>query len=450
MQIQKPLWTKGVLLSQQHLQMQDRFYENLLSFSIDAVAFAPWGFSRLTLDHEALAAGSLGLLDAAGLFPDGLPFDVPAADVAPSPKSLDPHFTGDRTSLALYLGVPEHRPGGRNVSLSANDRGTRYLAEVVMRRDENTGLVEKPIQFGRRNLRILAEDESLEGYSLLPLTRVRKAAAGRFEVDPAFVPALLDIGASDYLLAMARRLVEVLAARSAALSGSRRQRSQGLADFGVADVANFWLLYTVNTHLPHFRHLYEVRRGHPVFLFEAMLALAGSLTTFSTTIHPRSFPSYDHGDPGPRFEKLDTVLRELLDTVVPATHAALPLHVVEACVHATAIDQDRYLTAPQLFLAVAAAMKPDELVRRAPQQLKISSHDQVQRLIRQALPGLGMRHVAQPPAALPVKGEFQYFLLDKAGAEWDAIGRARNLAVYAPLDFPDAKFELIVLLPRPG
>jgi type VI secretion system protein ImpJ len=450
MQIQKPLWTKGVLLSQQHLQMQDRFYENLLAFSTDAVAFAPWGFSRLVLDHEALAAGSLAVLEAAGLFPDGLPFSVPAADPAPAPKPVETHFTGDRSTLMLFLAVPEHRPGGHNVSLGADERGARYVAEVVLRRDENTGLGERPVQLGRRNLRILAEGDTLEGHALLPIARVLRSPAGQFTHDREFVPPLLDIAASEYVMALLRRLVEILAARSASLAGLRRQRGQGLADFGVSDVASFWLLYTVNTHLPVFRHLYEVRRGHPAVLYEAMLALAGALTTFSTEIEPRSLPTYDHADAGTRFGQLDTLLQQLLDTVVPATHAALPLRPVEPHLHAVAIDQDRYIAAPQLFLAVAADMRPDELVRRAPQQLKISSHDQVQRLIRQALPGLPLRHVPQPPAALPIRGEFQYFQLEKTGPEWDAISLARNLAVYAPLEFPGARFELIVLLPRPG
>ena len=49
-----------------------------------------------------------------------------------------------------------------------------------------------------------------------------------------------------------------------ALAGTRRQRNQGLADFSITDVASFWLLYTLNTHLPQLRHLHEVRARTPV------------------------------------------------------------------------------------------------------------------------------------------------------------------------------------------
>lgn len=446
--MQKVLWTKGVLLSPQHLQTQDRFLEDLVGFQLSSLSFCPWGFSALEIDREALAGGTLALSSAAGLLPDGLPFDIPLADAPPPPKPLEEVWHPDARSLDLFLAIPEQRPGGHNVSVSAQDRGTRYLAEVILRRDENSGLAEKPIQVARKNFRLLAEAENLDGMAAVGVARVVRSAAGEFALDPQFVPPVLDIEASDYLMSLARRLVEILSAKSATLSGTRRQRNQGLAEFGVSDVANFWLLYTVNSHLPRFRHLFETRRGHPAVLYDAMTALAGALTTFSTTIHPRQLPAYDHAKLGDCFGRLDATVRELLETVVPASHVTLPLKLTEASIHATAIDQDRYLAAPALYLAVAAATRPEELARKAPHLLKVSSGSQIQRLIRQALPGVTIRPLVAPPSALPVKLDFQYFALDKVGADWDAIALERNLAVYVPSDFPDARLELIVMLPR--
>ncbi len=446
-QLQKVIWTKGVLLTPQHLQTQDRFLEDLLAFRLGAHAFCPWGFTRLESDREALAGGSLALSAAAGLFPDGVPFDIPGADAAPAPKALEPHWDPDRGRLDIHLAIPEHRPGGHNVSTARAARDTRYIAEVVLLRDENTGLAEKPIQVARRNLRLLAEDEALEGSSTLRVARVIRSSTGEFQLDPQFVPPLLDLAASDLLLSLARRLVEILSAKSSALAGMRRQRNQSLADFGVSDIANFWLLYTVNTHLPRFRHLFETRRGHPADLYAAMLELAGSLTTFSPSLHPRDLPAYDHADPAPCFTQLDERVRELLETVVPANHVTLPLKPVEPSVYAAAVDQDRYFQAPQIFLAVRAEGGREDMARKVPQLVKISSGDQIERLIRQALPGLALRHVPVPPGALPVKLDYQYFALERSGPEWDAIRLARNVAVYVPSDFPDPQLELVVLLP---
>jgi type VI secretion system protein ImpJ len=74
--------------------------------------------------------------------------------------------------LDIYLSIPEYRPGGYNVSATAVDRNTRYAAEVLMRRDENTGLAEKPIQVARKNFRFLAQGESLDGSAVLRTARV--------------------------------------------------------------------------------------------------------------------------------------------------------------------------------------------------------------------------------------------------------------------------------------
>jgi type VI secretion system protein ImpJ len=125
------------------------------------------------------------------------------------------------------------------------------------------------------------------------------------------------------------------------------------------------------------------------------------------------------------------------------------LRLTEPSIYATAIDQDRYLVSTQMFLAVAADVKPEELLRRVPQLFKVSSADQIDRLIKRALPGIVLTHVPNPPSALPVRLDYQYFGLDLTGNDWDAIKVARNLAVYVPSDVPNPRLELVVLFP-PG
>ena len=446
-QMQPVLWTKGVLLSPQHLQTQDRFLEGLLGFQLSTLTFCPWGFSRLEIDREKLAGGSLVVSGAAGILPDGLLFDIPDADSAPPPKPLDGCWEADQTTLDVYLAIPDYRIGGLNISASREDRNTRYLAEVVLRRDENTGMAEKPIQVARKNFHLLVEGESLEGSAVLPVARVTRSVGGEYQLDPHFVPPLIDIEASDYLMSIARRLVEILSAKSGTLADSRRQRNLSLAEFGISDVASFWLLYTVNTYLPHLRHIYETQRGHPGELYSAMLGLAGCLTTFSTAVHPRDLPPYDHLDLSGCFTGLDEKLRDLLDTVVPANYVSLPMQLVAPSVYATAVDQDRYLSAPQLYLALKAEMDQGDLVKRAPELVKVSSGDHVDRLIKQALPGLEMTHTPNPPGAVPVKLGYQYFRLGKSGTEWEHVKLARNIAVYVPSDFPEPQVELVVVLP---
>jgi type VI secretion system protein ImpJ len=448
--LQPVIWSKGTFLSPQHLQLQDRFLENLLQFHLESLAFRPWGFSALQVSQEGLAAGSFGLTRAAGILPDGLLFDIPASDAAPPPKLLADCFEPDQTTLDVFLAVPQYQERGMNVASSARDGGARYRAEIELFRDENTGLSEKPVQVARKNLRLLVEGEAQDGYSTLQAGRVRRTPAGTFQLDPRFVPPVLDFRASDYLTAIARRLVEILSARSSSIAGLRRQKNQTLADFTSADIANFWLLYTINTAFPQFRHLFETRGGHPEELFSAMLSLAGALTTFSTTIHPRDLPLYDHADLGACFTDLDEKLRALLETVVPSNFVSLPLKLVQPSIYAASIDNDKYLVNTKMYLAVSAETSQAEVVGKTPQLVKVCSASHIEHLVRQALPGVPLTYVPAPPSAIPIKLNYQYFSLSQSGVAWEAIQRARNLAAYVPGELPNPELELIILLPQAG
>src|SRR5579884_280294 len=314
--LQPVIWMKGTFLSPQYLQTQDRFIESTLEFTMDALSFAPWGFKRLQINQEALYAGYFALSDAAGILPDGLIFDIPDSDPPPSPKLLTECFEPDQEKLDVYLAIPHYRERGLNVSIAQKQADTRFLAEVAMLRDENSGLTEKPVQVARKNFRILVQGDPQQHNSVLRIARVLKTPAGMLQLDPDFVPPLLDITASDYLVSIARRLVEVLAAKSSTLSGNRRQKNLNLAEFGTSDIANFWLLYTINSHFPLMQHIFETRRGHPEELYATMLSLGGCLSTFSPQIHPRDLPKYEHDDLFGCFHALDEKIRFLLETVV--------------------------------------------------------------------------------------------------------------------------------------
>jgi type VI secretion system protein ImpJ len=125
-----------------------------------------------------LAEGQLVVSRAAGIFPDGLLFDIPDADPPPPSKALADFFDPGATSLDVYLTIPDYRERGPNVAIAERNGGSRYLAEVTAFRDENTGVGEKPVQIARKNLRLLAENENREGCSVLRIANVERTNDG--------------------------------------------------------------------------------------------------------------------------------------------------------------------------------------------------------------------------------------------------------------------------------
>jgi type VI secretion system protein ImpJ len=404
----------------------------------------------LQINREALAAGTFALTSASGILPDGLMFDIPNSDATPHPVELAEYFDENSESADVLLAIPHQRPRGLNVSGAGRGLDTRYVSETAMLRDENNGTVDKPVLVARKNLRFLVGEGGQQGVSSMRVAGVRRTPAGVFEADPSFVPPLLHISASDYLTAIARRLVEILAAKSTLLAATRRQKNLTLADFGTSDIASFWLLYTVNSAFPVFQHLFETQRGHPERLYSAMLSLAGSLTTFSTQVHPRDLPKYDHDDLSGCFTSLDEKVRLLLDTVVPANFVSLALKLVQPHIYAGSLADDRYFQGTRMYLAISAEMNEADLIAKTPYLIKLCSANHIEHLVRQALPGVPLTHVQRPPSQIPVKLNHQYFSLSMGGGAWEAVQRSRNLAAYVPDDFPAAQLELVILLPEPA
>jgi type VI secretion system protein ImpJ len=449
-QLQPVLWTKGTFLTPQHLQLQDKFLEDSLNFRLQALKFCAWGFSEVVLDQEQLAEGHLAISRASGIFPDGLLFEIPGPDQPPPSKALAEFFDPGVKDLDIYLTVPDYKQKGLNVAGLGRVAGSRYLAEITTVRDDNTGISEKPIQIARKNLRLLAANETREGSSALRIANIEKTEAGAFRLNTRFVPPLLEVRASDYLRSLISGILEILAAKSAQLAGMRRQKNQSLADFNASDIANFWLLYTVNSNIPVLNHLLQGQRCHPEELFSALTALGASLTTFHETIRPRDLPLYDHQNLSKVFTDLDEKLRILLDTVVPTKAVSLPLKHLKNTIYAAAIDQDKYLKNTRMYLAFSADVSEDTIIRRVPQLVKACSATHIEQLINAALPGVVLTHVSSPPSAIPVKLKFQYFSLNQTGAAWETVTRARNFAAHVPGDIPNPEMELIILLPEAG
>ena len=68
------------------------------------------------------------------------------------------------------------------------------------------------------------------------------------------------------------------------------------------------------------------------------------------------------------------------------------------------------------------------------------------RLVRRALPGLALTHLAVPPPAIRTRLETQYFGLSRSGPCWDHMTQTRQIGVYVPGEFPNPEVEILVVL----
>jgi type VI secretion system protein ImpJ len=445
----KVVWSEGMYLGPHHFQVQSRYFEDSIRFAATALWFAPYGITAMELDPEALQNDAVVLLQARGIFPDGLPFSIPEADARPVPRSITDLFPPASDAVTVLLGVPLRSSAGMNCILEtpgpAERPNTRYIAEMRVIHDDNTGGDARPIQVARKALRLLLETEPSAGLATLPLARIVRDGAGHFRYDPNFVPPVLQIQASLQLMLLVHRLIEILDEKSNAIGHSRRGVG---SEFSPREIANFWLLHAVNSATASLRHLVSAKRGHPEELYIELSRLAGALCSFKLGSHPRALPLYDHLNLGTCFDALDRHIREHLEIIVPTNCLSIPLRPAGDCFYEGEIADQRCLGRAQWVLAVRAAMADAELMSKTPQLAKICSPPFVRELVKRALPGLALKHLPVPPPAISPGVEKLYFGISRSGPCWDHMVQTKRVGLYIPEDIPNPEVEIFVVLDK--
>ncbi|MBI3404761.1 MAG: type VI secretion system baseplate subunit TssK, partial [Acidobacteria bacterium] len=440
-------------LGPHHFQAQNRYFEDLIQFATGSLWFSPFGFAGLELDAEALRNGSISVVHARGVFPDGLAFHMPESDYLPAPKAVGDLFPPTREYLVVHLAVPPRVPEGANCTVPEGEApvgrplngSTRYFAEQRFLHDENTGRDEKKVHLGQKSIRIVLETEEMQALLTIPIARLMRDGTGHFVYDPSYIPPCLQIDSSPRLMMIGKRLVEILDEKAATFF---RGRGSGKfrAGFSSQEIAGFWFLHTVNTSLSALRHLLMAKRGHPEELYMEMSRLGGALCTFGLDSHPRNLPGYDHLNLDQCFGVLDAHIRKHLEIVVPTNCITIPLSSTARYIFQGEVSDQRCLGRARWIVAVKCPLGELDIISRTPRLMKICSAKFLPELIKTALPGLTLSHLPVPPSAIAPKVDFQYFGINRAGNCWEHIVETRRVGVYVPSELPDAEIELLVAL----
>lgn len=443
----RPVWSEGMYLGPHHFQAQNRYFEDSLEFVATSLWRDAYGFAGLQFDQDALRNGTLALTHARGLFADGLAFDLPGSDKAPEPRSFAALFSPVADHLTLHLAVPAMVRDGKNTSAESGADAARYVAREKKLPDQNSGLDEKPIQVGQKNLSLLAEAELSDRYTSLPVVRLLRDGTGRFEADPAFVPPSLSVNASPVLTGILQRLIEIIDEKSAVCMREQQGRN-GVFQAGMSarHVAQYWFLHALNSNVAGLRHFMLSQHAHPQELFREMSRLGGALCTFGLEVHPRTLPVYDHTNLGACFSALDEHIRRHLDLVIPPDAIRIELDPVETFLWNGAVKDERSLGPSRWILEVQSPIGEADLIAGVPRLAKVCSARFVVELIKRALPGLTLKHLPVPPQQIAARVESQYFSVHKSGPCWEHILQTRQVGIYVPGEIPTPQLSLLVLL----
>lgn len=442
------VWSEGMYLGPHHFQAQSRYFEDAIHFSTASLWFSPFGLVGYELSAQSLRNGTLLLTHARGIFEDGLAFDMPSSDPLPEPKQIEQLFPPTADSILAYLAVPKYRTLGGNCALEeeVNSNGVRFVAETKPVTDEITGGDEKPVRFGRKNIRFLIEGEKRDDYQVLPLARILRDGAGRFIFDDKFIPPVVRIQGSPALMRMLQRLIDILTQKNIAFTGSTRGYDRQQSGMSAQQISTFWFLHAVNSALAVLRHLFLTKQGHPEELFCEMSRLGGALCTFGLDSSPAMLAVYDHLDLQACFESLDNHIRDHLELVVPTNCISLRLEQVDRYFWEAEIKDSRFFGKAKWYFSIASNVGEADLITGTPALAKICSAKFVPELVRRAVPGLKLTHVPSPPSSLSPRISNQYFTVNRSGPCWDHIMETRRVGIYVPGEIPSPELELLILL----
>jgi type VI secretion system protein ImpJ len=257
-------------------------------------------------------------------------------------------------------------------------------------------------------------------------------------IDNTYVPPTLHTAAQPVLARYVRDLHGLLHQRGEALGGRLSQPGRG----GVAEVADFLMLQTINRYEPVFAHLGIVSLLHPERLYTLLLAVAGDFATFSAASRrPATFPEYRHDDLRSCFTPLVAEIRRALSMVLEQSAIAIELQDRKYGVRVASIADLELLKSASFVFAVNAQLPADALRSRFPAQVKIGPTERIRDLVNLQLPGIPLHTLPVAPRQIPYHAGFNYFEMERGGELWKQLERTGGLAMHIAGDFPGLEIE---------
>jgi type VI secretion system protein ImpJ len=457
-----------MLVSPQHFQQQDLYHERLLDERIAALSPYRWGVAAIEIDAGALGADQLAVAKFVGILPDGLYVACEKGDPeSPPVRPIGAHFPPTQSSLDIFLGVPKEREGIPSVAdeqmaatktepgMGGNKPGSmtkaaraRFRAATRAVADLGGNADDLPMAFALRNAVVLFGNEKREDYDAMKVAEIVRDGAGALAVNEAYIPPVMRIDASAFLMAGVRRLLALMVSKQRQLSGDRRQRDGSSIEFNSGDVTRFLQLSAINAAVPLLTYSSTNGEIAPTQLYLALIQVAGQLATFSTDVDPSKLPIFTYTDLRTTFEELFARVTALLRTTIRDAYMTVPTELSQG-VYMGRLEDERFLTAPHYLLAVRSELPEDQLTQRLPGLCKIASHAQLPLIMRAATPGVPIQVTHRPPPEIPIRAGVHYFMLNLQNDYWRQITAERSIAVYLPPPFDPSRVKVELLaVPR--
>jgi len=431
----KLVWTEGLFITQHHFQRQDRYHERLLADRMRLALSYDWGVAELAIDERALAANQLRVSRLTVVLPGGaiLSGGDGHGDAIP-PRPFDSEFTPQMPSLDVHIAIAQEIDGGASVALDATNLAvSRYTRAQESFSDLNTGTSPQPIDIARPLVRILFGEERRDGFDTVRIAQLTRTASGAVVLKDNYIPPVLRLTASTYLVRGFRNLLTAMTARQRALAETRRQRSAGAVEFDANDLPKLWLLSTLNSFIPTIAHLVDSPATHPEQAYLILGQLIGQLCTMAVDADPTTLPKFVYTDLASVFEPMFARGNALIGSAIQSRCVQIPLTRRDDGVHVGQASGPDIMRS-DFFVSVSTTLPDAQVRERLPRLMKLASANQIGAIMHSAVMGAPLELEYHPPSALPIQPGIHWFRVGRAPDFWADIVASGTFALYHPFD----------------
>lgn len=461
-QLRPIFWGQGMFLQPQHFQQQDGYHEARLRRYMHALYPFCWGLKSLQIDEAGLQNFRFEIEQCELITWEGsivrFQRHTYPSNARLHPRTFEAALDPGGKPLGVYLGLKQLQGEEHNVyprepstgEMAAPDKRRRYSLYEAPTPDLLTPNGRgTPLQYLMYEMQILFADEieSAQDYELVKIAELERVAEGRGVVlSRRYIPPSLTVHASPVLAAMLKELRDLLTAKGRELAEFKSQRHAHTVNLGTKDAVFLLMTQTVNRYIPLFHHHLEIEETHPCAMYALLRQLIGELSTFSEAVSVLGgpLPPYRHDQLWECFDPAIRLVKELLNELTRGPDYVVPL-VFDGEYFAGNIDKRFFEGNNRYYLAITVDLPPRELLRRLTETGKICSREEMDALRKQAIPGVRLDHLENPPEELPRRAHCSYFVLDHHNYLWKRIEQRQNLAVYCELPPEQTDMQLLVI-----
>ncbi len=413
--LQKPeVEARGVLLSQ-HLELRDRYLEELVDDWLEPLFPFGWGLAQLDLDLGAIARGVIRVVRLAARFPSG---ELAHLRSGASLELALPTAGVSEDAVDVFVGLADLSTAGPNASPD-DKAATRYRS--LAGRAGGRGPTLRP------KLRLYLGTDGELPSDRIRITRVRTTRTG-VEVDPEVLPPTLWPLAGTFLPGAVAAVVSALSARQAQLLAARRARPHEPLTFPAALTPQLVALSAIQQALAALAHPASPRGLPPWDLHEVLAELLGAIE--SADSDPVPIPGYEHGAAGPGFREIVSRLLVAIPAVARPPHEAFAF--VRRDLHTFELKlPDPALLRRGLHLVLVGGER-GALEQGVPAYAKVASDAWMPQIVQTAVRGVDLAPDFDPPPSLPSSAESACFRLNTRSEYWADVLERGTLLLFLP------------------